>query len=236
MFEPEMIKILEGAFAMGTAGGVINETPFNTPFHEVYLDRFGIAKYPVTNQQYQAFLKANPNQPAPQHWNGCTPPTDRINNPVVNIIWDEAMAYTTWLSQHTGLAYRLPTEAEWEKAARGTDSRVYPWGMDFDASKCNTREDGPGMTTPVNQYPDGASAYGLIDMAGNVAEWCSDWYQEVHSSSLRRNPTGPSSGEHRIVRGGSWRYSASAARCAARYWCPPEHRRDNTGFRLAKSQ
>ena len=134
MFEPEMIKILEGAFAMGTAGGVINETPFNTPFHEVYLDRFGIAKYPVTNQQYQAFLKANPNQPAPQHWNGCTPPTDRINNPVVNIIWDEAMAYTTWLSQHTELAYRLPTEAEWEKAARGTDSRVYPWGMDFDAN------------------------------------------------------------------------------------------------------
>lgn len=232
MIESEMIEIPEGQFSMGTDGA----NPEERPQHEVYLHRFEIAKYPVTNQQYELYISHNPDLPTLPHWIGRTAPTDRINHPAVQITWHEALAYTTWFSHQTGQTYRFPTEAEWENAARGTDGRAYPWGTDFDASKCNTRGNGPRTTTSVDHYPDGTSFYGVMDMAGNAGEWCVDWYQEGYPSTPQRDPIGPSMGEHRVVRGGSWRYSADAARCSARYWCPPDLKRDNTGLRLARSR
>jgi len=231
MVAPIMLEISEGLFKMGTDGGDADEAPQ----HEVLLPAFEIALYPVTNQQYAPFLEAHPDQSIPLHWDDRSAPTEQTDHPVVNITWTEAVAYADWLSQWSGKAFRLPTEAEWEKAARGSDGRIYPWGADFDAERCNVRHHGPGTTTAVDGYPKGASPYGAMDMAGNVAEWCLDWHQKGYSSDGRQNPTGPSSGEHRVIRGGSWRYSANAARCAARYWSSPEHRRDNTGFRLAAS-
>lgn len=229
MIEPEMIEIPEDPFTMGTDG-----SEDEAPQQVIHLDRFEIAKHPVTNQSYESFLNDNSDQPAPEYWKGRTPPADLLNHPVVEVTWDDAQAYATWLSAKTGQTYRLPTEAEWEKAARGTDGRIYPWGAVFDASRCNTREEGPGHSTPVDYYPEGTSPYGVMDMAGNASEWCSDWYKEGYAEISSPNPTGPQIGEHRVTRGSSWRYSTNMARCAARYFCPPDMRRDNTGIRLVR--
>ncbi|HCQ00349.1 MAG TPA: formylglycine-generating enzyme family protein [Candidatus Latescibacteria bacterium] len=229
MIEPEMIEIPEDPFTMGTDG-----SEDEAPQQVIHLDRFEIAKHPVTNQSYESFLNDNSDQPAPEYWKGRTPPADLLNHPVVEVTWDDAQAYATWLSAKTGQTYRLPTEAEWEKAARGTDGRIYPWGAAFDASRCNTREEGPGHSTPVDYYPEGTSPYGVMDMAGNASEWCSDWYKEGYAEISSPNPTGPQIGEHRVTRGSSWRYSTNMARCAARYFCPPDMRRDNTGIRLVR--
>jgi formylglycine-generating enzyme required for sulfatase activity len=229
MIEPEMIEIPEDPFTMGTDG-----SEDEAPQQVIHLDRFEIAKHPVTNQSYESFLNDNSDQPAPEYWKGRTPPADLLNHPVVEVTWDDAQAYATWLSAKTGQTYRLPTEAEWEKAARGTDGRIYPWGAAFDTSRCNTREEGPGHSTPVDYYPEGTSPYGVMDMAGNASEWCSDWYKEGYAEILSPNPTGPQIGEHRVTRGSSWRYSTNMARCAARYFCPPDMRRDNTGIRLVR--
>ena len=231
MLEPVMVEIPEGFFKMGTDGGNAGEAPR----HEVFLPRYEIALYPVTNRHYESFLAVHPARAIPLHWDGPSAPGDRADHPVVNINWDEATAYAGWLGQQLDRAFRLPTEAEWENAARGGDGRAYPWGTDFDAGRCNVRGHGPGTTTAVDRYPGGTRPCGAMDMAGNVAEWCSDWHRQGYASERGRNPLGPSTGEHRVVRGGSWRYSVDAARCAARYWSPPEHRRDNTGFRLAAS-
>ena len=226
-----MIEIPAGTFTMGSN----DAEPHEQPQHEVYLDRFEIAKYAVTNRQYDAFLAVQPDQLSPTHWNGRTAPDSYEHHPVVNVTWDQAQAYTAWLTQQSGQRYRLPTEAQWEKAARGIDGRTYPWGETFDTSSCNTRAKSPGQTTPIDAYPSGASPYGVMDMAGNVSEWCIDWYQEGYSQRTERNPTGPPAGEHRGIRGGAWRYSKNAARCSARYWCPPSNQRDNLGFRLVIS-
>ena len=224
-----MIEIPEDPFTMGTDG-----SEDEAPQQAIHLDRFEIAKHPVTNQSYESFLNDNSDQPAPEYWKGRTPPADLLNHPVVEVTWDDAQAYVAWLSAKTGQTYRLPTEAEWEKAARGTDGRIYPWGAAFDASMCNTREEGPGHSTPVDYYPEGSSPYGVMDMAGNTSEWCSDWYKEGYAEIPSPNPTGPQIGEHRVTRGSSWRYSTNMARCAARYFCPPDMRRNNTGIRLVR--
>jgi formylglycine-generating enzyme required for sulfatase activity len=182
----------------------------------VYLDAFEIAKYPLTNLQYKAFLDANPDHEAPRHWNDRMFPVGKANHPVVYISWFDAQAYVTWLSRETGKQYRLPTEAEWEKAARGNDGRTYPWEGEFDASKCNVEET-VGDTTPVGIYPAGASPYGVMDMAGNVWEWCADWFAEdYYKQADNRNPTGPDKGQLRVWRGGSWLDLHDPARAASR--------------------
>ncbi len=135
----------------------------------------------------------------------------KADHPVTQVSWDDAVAFAQWVSQVTGRNVRLPTEAEWEKAARGTDGRIYPWGDIWDKTKLNSFEGGRGDTTQVGKYsPEGDSPYGAADMAGNVWEWTADWYGETEykdrtaSGQSITDPTGPASGDYRVVRGGSW--------------------------------
>jgi formylglycine-generating enzyme required for sulfatase activity len=213
---------------MGSNDGEDNEKPQ----HKVYLNAFEIAKYPLTNQQYEAFIKDTDYQ-APRHWNGRKAPVGKENHLVVYISWHDAEAYAKWLSQKTGKDYRLPTEAEWEKAARGTDARAYPWEGDYDPSKCNV-ERSIGDTTPVGIYPQGASPYDVMDMAGNVWKWCADWYDEhAYQDGERHNPTGPENGQTRVLRGGSWSGLHDGARCAFRSRSLPVTRSDLIGVRFS---
>lgn len=173
------------------------------------LDEFWIAKTPVTNEQYKAFVDATKHQ-APQHWQNGRIPAGKEKHPVVYVSWDDAQAFCKWVGG------RLPSEQEWEKAARGRDGRTYPWGnQEPDKTRCNFGYN-VGDTTPVGNYPAGAN--GLFDMAGNVWEWCADWYDSTQKD--------------RVLRGGSWSAYPSFVRAAGRDWDGPGVRNDNVGFRL----
>jgi formylglycine-generating enzyme required for sulfatase activity len=233
-----VIRIPAGTFTMGST-----ENADEKPVHQVYLDEYYIDKYEVTNRQYRKFCDATrrtyPSDPdflgMPDYF------ASRPDHPVVNVSWNDAAAYCTWAGK------RLPTEAEWEKAARGTDSRKYPWGnSEPTGQRCNLADrntdyswstqddDGYARTAPAGSYPAGASPYGCLDMAGNVWEWCDDWYGEnYYASSASNNPTGPSSGSRRVLRGGSWNYGARYLRCSYRYWFEPSYRNYGLGFRCA---
>ena len=199
--------------------------------HSVFVAAFYIARYPVTNRAYQAFVEAA-GYPAPRHWQSHFPEV-LSDHPVVNISWREALAYCDWLSATTGQHYRLPTEAEWEKAARGADSCAYPWGNIFDKAKCNSWEAGLGWTTPVDAYPNGASPYGVMDMAGNVWEWCSSLYADYpyRADDGRERLTAEG---WRVLRGGSWFDHEWGVRAARRLSGQPERVSHNTGFRVAR--
>ena len=231
--EPKLIEIPAGPFKMGSDDGHDNEKPV----HEVYVSAFDIAKYPVTNIQYKAFLDANADRDAPEDWNDRTYPAGKANHPVVSVSWDDAQAYADWLSKATGKLYRLPTEAEWEKAARGNqDTQDYPWGDKFDSAKCNTEESGISGTTPVGIYPNGASPHGVLDMSGNVLEWCADWYDEAYyKKSPGRDPKGSEEGEYRVLRGGAWNFDRLVARCSFRNYFDPDLRLSLVGFRLSRT-
>ena len=171
-FEPEMILIPAGEFLMGSDPSKDKQAQKNEqPQHRLSLSDYYIAKTPVTNAQYEAFVKATGHR-QPNHWGNGQPPKDEADHPVVYVYWKDAVAYCRWLAEATGKPYRLPTEAEWEKAARGPDGRIYPWGNEWDSKRCNTAEGGKRSTTPVGAYPAGASPYGVLDMAGNVWEYC----------------------------------------------------------------
>ena len=212
--------------------------------HRVYLPEYQIARVPVTNYQYGLFVKATGHQ-APDGWEDQRPPRGRESHPVVRVSWYDAMAYCNWLSQMAGKPVTLPSEAEWEKAARGDrDKRIYPWGDNFDQQRCNTRELGLKDTTPVGIFLEGASPYGLLDLSGNVWEWTrslwgkdmqkpeftypySDRLQERENLKADRNI-------YRILRGGSglcfW-----GARCASRYRGYPGRWLNDVGFRVSLS-
>ena len=139
-------------------------------------------------------------------------------HPVVNVNWDQANAYATWAGG------RLPTEAEWEKACRGTDGRIYPWGDEPPTAELANFANNVGDTTPVGSYPNGASPYGALDMAGNVWEWTADWYAaDYYANSPPANPPGPATGDVRVVRGGAFDYNENDVRCAARDDCYPNY-------------
>ena len=159
----ELVRVPAGPFLMGDDK------------HTVDLPEFYIGKYPVTNQQYAAFVQASKAR-APDHWKEGKIPAGKENHPVVYVKWDEAVAFCQWLSQASGHEVRLPSQAEWEKAARGADGRTYPWGNEPPPNPdlCNFKDSGIGDTTPVDRYPNGASPYGALDMAGNVWEWTAD--------------------------------------------------------------
>jgi serine/threonine-protein kinase len=217
-FEPEMILIPAGEFLMGSDPSKDKDAlDREQPQHTLYLPDYYIAKTPVTNAQYLVFAQDAGHQPL-YHWKGGKPPKGTENHPVVNISWLTAMAYCGWLAGVTGKPYRLPTEAEWEKAARGTNGRIYPWGDQWDAKRCNCDESWICDTTPVGEYsPIGDSPYGCADMAGNVWEWTSSLYKNY--------PYDPTDGREdlraaglRALRGGAYDDPAKDMRCAACSW------------------
>ena len=241
--EPEWVEIPAGAFTMGSDKGNSAEQPV----HALSLPAYAIARVPVTNAQYLLFVTAT-GYSAPPHWRENRPPKGLESHPVVNVSWDDAMAYCRWLREVTGKPITLPSEAEWEKAARGgQDAWEYPWGDAFDRLRCNGKELGLGTTTPVGIFPDGASPYGVLDMSGNVWEWTrtiwGDW-DGKDFQSVFRYPYEPEDGREdmrqkdervRFLRGGAWWNDAPALRCAARSGDNPDFRYDYFGFRVCVS-
>ena len=243
VFEPALVRIPSGEFWMGStpeqlrqAGVEPDHAKAEQPQHRVMLGEYFIGKYPVTCREYQVFVQDS-GRSAPQGWSGDQFPPERGDHPVTNVSWEDAQAYCAWLKAKTGREYRLPTEAEWEKAARGSDGRMFPWGDSFDKEKANVGGF-VGGTTPVGQYsPQGDSPYGCADMAGNVWEWCLDWYGEdeyarrFKAGKSVEAPHGPESGDPRVLRGGSFLTSPGLARCAYRLRDSPRSWLVNLGFR-----
>ncbi|MBM3332195.1 zinc-ribbon domain-containing protein [candidate division WOR-3 bacterium] len=222
-----VIKIPAGTFTMGSTVYSDEE-----PVHQVYLDEYYIDKYEVTNRQYKRFCDStgrswppDPGFPGMSNYFTSFP-----DCPVVYVSWEDAAAYCTWAGK------RLPTEAEWEKAARGTDGRKYPWGSSAPGAGglCRYIEFVDCYPAPVGSYERGASPYGCMDMAGNVWEWCSDWLDaSYYGRSPDSNPAGPSSGSGRVYRGGSWNGDDNWLRCSMRNFHNPWYRSCKLGFRCA---
>jgi formylglycine-generating enzyme required for sulfatase activity len=230
LFEPEMVLIPAGEFLMGSDPEKDKYAEDNEqPQHSLYLPDYYIAKTPVTNAQYAAFVEAG--HKPPKHWKGKKPPQGKKDHPVVNVSWHDAMAYCKWLAELTGKAYRLPSEAEWEKAARGTEGRIYPWGNEWDAERCNTKGGGKGGKTRVGPYPQGASPYGLLDMAGNVWEWCHS-LGRPYPYDATDGREDAEAGDLRVMRGGAFYLGARYARCAYRGGDSPDYEFSAVGFRL----
>ena len=240
--EERMLLVDAGKFTMGSNEYHDREKPERV----YYLKDFQIGKYPVTNEEYGEFIadegykrkefwaggwqwKMEENINEPLFWD------DEIykgaNFPVVGVSWYEARAYANWLSDKTGERYRLPKEFEWEKAARGTRGRLYPWGDYFDKNLCNSSElEWLLRSSPVGIFPGGRSTYECLDMAGNVWEWCSDQYEEGNSKECE----GSKSKVCRVVRGGSWHNPADECRASYRRGYHPTYRLEYFGFRLVK--
>jgi formylglycine-generating enzyme required for sulfatase activity len=227
----ELVRVPAGEFLMGSDPAKDKSALDNEqPQHRVYLSEFYIGKYPVTNAQYAAFVKATKHE-VPKHWKNGRIPSDKENHPVVYVSWRDAVAFCGWLAQQTGQGFRLPTEAEWEKAARGTDGRIYPWGDGPPTAELCNFNNNVGDTTPVGQYsPQGDSPCGCADMAGNVWEWT--------QSLFRGYPYDPADGREdlraggsRVVRGGSFSYNRGYVRCACGFRLEPVVLDRNRGFR-----
>jgi formylglycine-generating enzyme required for sulfatase activity len=268
-----MVYVPAGEFTMGSTDAQIDQAvelckPYFSsakrsdgfdaefPEHRVALDGYWIGQTEVTNAQYKLFIDAGgysnreywtdlgwlwkegkrATQPQPEYW------SDLVQNgpdyPVVGVSWYEASAYAKWAGA------RLPTEEEWEKAARGTDGRTYPWGNTWDGTRVNSCDkncysdpkdgavdDGYATTSPVGQYASGASPYGALDLAGNVWEWVDAWYQAYPGSLFGSDYFGQ---KYRVARGGSWGGLAWNARCACRVGSPPDIRSGEVGFRVAE--
>lgn len=199
------------------------------PQHDVVLDEYYIGKYPVITAQFTAFVKA-----AEYTWVTSADAEDKLDHPATQVNWHDAVAFCDWVTNQTNVQVRLPTEAEWEKAARGTDGRTYPWGNDTPSNGHCNFWNMVRSTTPIDCYPLGNSPYGCVDMSGNVWEWVSDWHDEVYyASSPNRNPTGPTTGVARVLRGGASYSGADSVRAAYRYWYTPDSRNVDFGFRCA---
>lgn len=221
-----------------------------TPQHEVMLGSYAISRYPITNAEFARFIedggytvrdywtdagwaqKEKDNWTEPRYWKD-----DKWNDPaqpVVGVSWYEAAAFCRWLAAKSGKLYRLPTEAEWEKAARGTDGRRYPWGNTWDAARCNNKQSGPGKTTPVGQYPEGDSPYGVSELVGQVYEWCNSRYSAYpyRADDGREEEAGD---DVRILRGGSWNDEAGWCRCGFRGGLVPWSWYVDGGFRCVRT-
>jgi len=238
---PPVITIPAKAFLMGSDKRKDPQAwDDETPQKAVTLGAYGIAQYPLTVAEYACAVGQT------VQGNKIAEPTSTYNNvtwqqqlqhpdhPVVNISWNDSVRYSQWLAQVMGQQWRLPTEAEWEKAARGPDGLLYPYGNTYDASKANTSEGKKGTTTPVGNYPQGASPYGLLDCSGNVWEWTSSIYKAYpyQANDGRENLTAT---ENRVLRGGSWNYVSRNARAACRDGNSVDSRFINVGVRLAVS-
>ena len=221
-----LVPIPEGWFLMGSESGQDNERPV----HRVWIDNFYLAARQVTNADFDRFVEATGSATAPLRHD---PNFHLLEQPVVAVSWFEAAKYCEWMSALTGQRCRLPTEAEWERAARGgVEGQIFPWGD-------TPPESLPDYSVRWKNGPDPVArhapyGFGLYDIGENVHEWCSDWYHpDYYSISPERNPTGPESGLRRASRGGSWRHHIKATRCAARSSIPPHFQYADYGFRLA---
>jgi formylglycine-generating enzyme len=225
-YQPELALIPAGWFLMGSAQGQDNEQPV----HRVWLDDFYLAVRQVTNSEYASFLSAIGKNPPP-FWN--EPNFNGPQQPVVGVSWFEAAEYCEWLSSATRCNFRLPTEAEWERAARGdVEGKQYPWGDAPPQSRPNYAK--LWLTGPEPVGRSQPNQFGLHEMCENVHEWCSDWFApNYYQNSPARNPKGPSEGTRRSSRGGSWRHHVKISRCSARSSIPPEFHYADYGFRVA---
>ncbi|MGA2423465.1 MAG: SUMF1/EgtB/PvdO family nonheme iron enzyme [Terriglobales bacterium] len=227
---PALVRIPAGWFFMGCDTGQDNERPV----HPVWIDEFLLAACQVTNIDYGHFLRDTASLPPP-FWSN--PAFNHPEQPVVGVSWSEASHYCEWLNASTGGKFRLPTEAEWERAARGgREGALFPWGdappqsLRGYADRCA----GYWKTGPEPVARAEPNAYRLYNMCDNVHEWCSDWYAPgYYAVSPERNPRGPETGERRASRGGSWRHHIKMSRCAARSSIPPEFKYADYGFRVA---
>ncbi len=263
-----MVYIPPRQFTMGSTDYGDEKPP-----HNVYLDGYWMGKTEVTVGQFRIFIndngymtEAGKSGGAYVYVKGSWQKENDANwknpyfsqddkHPVVCVSWNDANAYCDWLSKKIGLKFKLPTEAQWEKAARGTDGLKYPWGNSppsgdkvnfadkqawekhkFDWADKDI-DDGYAYTSPVGTYPHGASPYGLLDMAGNVWEWCADWFdKDYYKNSSDKNPMGPKSGPYRVLRSGGWYINAQFIRCAYRNFYDPSYRDSDVGFRLCQDK
>ena len=225
-----MVVVPRGEFGMGS------QEHQDEKLHNVVLDAYYIDKYEVSNKDYKEFMKAT-SHPAPAYWDD--PRLNKPEQPVVGVNWYDANGFCEWKGK------RLPTEAEWERAAKGPDGNAhYPWGHQLDSSKANYGQN-VGHTTPVDSYPEGASGFGAYNMAGNVFEWVSDWYDPTYFSvSPALNPQGPATGLNfanqgpvKVLKGGSWLAPPSSLHTSHRFWNQPENNSYGVGlgFRCAQS-
>ncbi len=219
----DMALIPAGEFMMGSAEGDEDELPL----HKVSLDAFYIDKYEVTNAEYRNFIKAAGHR-EPYEWENKN--FNQDTQPVTGVSWDDAVACCRWRGK------RLPTEAEWEKAAGGNKGWVFPWGNDWNRKFANSSSEGKKKTAPVGSYPEGVSPYGVHDMAGNVWEWCADKYgANYYHLSPTHNPIDNSGDDARVIRGGGWFDLPMQLRIANRYYSHPMVRYNGIGFRCARN-
>ncbi len=229
--EMVLMRVPAGEFMMGSQDTDKGAYDNEKPLHQVHLDEYWIGKYPVTNRQFQAYFQQSGQ---PKGWKF---ERGQEQHPAVYVSWQDAAAFCAWAGKVSGQKLRLPSEAEWEKAARWTDQRIYPWGnQPPDKTLANYFEQFNG-TTPVGKFsPHGDSPYGCADMAGNVWEWAADWYDEnYYKKTPKNNPAGPAKGEARVLRGGSFLNYDWVVRCASRSWLDPYNRLGFIGFRVVAS-
>jgi formylglycine-generating enzyme required for sulfatase activity len=248
-YEPETVLVPAGPFLMGSDEG----EEYEGPQHEVNLPAYRIGKYPVSNAQYAEFLKHNPKQPVPgRAWLQRSPPSGQDSYPVVTIDWHDAVAYCHWLREQTGRLYRLPTEAEWEKAARGTDGRLYPWGNEWltgDAAAGNS------SIRPITAESAGSnqldqtyrvSPFGCFDMVGSVQEWTSTLWGSSRQETATPYPYRANDGRedleadaylprvYRVFRGGLPSDEQATLECSTRNRARPQSATKERGFRVAR--
>jgi formylglycine-generating enzyme required for sulfatase activity len=242
----EFVRVPKGKFIMGSKDDNKLAYDDEKPQHTVKIPYdYWVARYPVTNDQFAKFVEVTRHKHEwVQDWKS------KLDHPVVNVSWHNAMAYCKWLNETLrgeigDLVLRLPTEAEWEKAARGEYGNEWPWGNEWDSAKCNSKEGGKGGTTPVGAHsPQGDSPYGAADMAGNVWEWTQSLWGKDLSRLDFKYPYRPDDGREnleagddvrRVLRGGSWDDFRRSARCAFRNWNLPGSWYNNIGFRVILS-
>jgi formylglycine-generating enzyme required for sulfatase activity len=235
---PDLVLVPPGAFLLGSteaqaeAAASRFELPrawfaLETPQHTVELPAYAIGRAPVTCAEYRAFVIAT-DHPTPPYWHGDEPPGELLDHPVVEVGWNDARTYCRWLSAATDRAFRLPSEAEWEKAARGAGGRTFPWGDEWEAGVCNVGGTG---TTPVGSYPRDLSPYGCVDMAGNVEEWTAS-RSAPYPGANQASPIE----QYVVIRGGRWDAGPGLARCARRYDPHPALSSAARGFRVVSDE
>lgn len=233
-----MVLIPEGPFPMGVPHGDRDGGRDEYPRHDVFVNNFYIDKFELTNGRYLEFVTAtnhrvpqNPKNATRNLWQGDTITESLADRPVINVDWADANAYCQWAGK------RLPTEAEWEKAAKGTADRRFPWGNVEPTNKhlnFNQQWIGEKTLMPVGSYELGKSPFGVYDMAGNVWEWVNDWYDaKYYEKSPAKNPTGPETGTKRVLRGSGWQNETPTVRIFTRVDSDPTIRNESTGFRCA---